>query len=111
MQVAVELPVLIDLKGKTPEEMIGLFALHGLETSCADITRCYKTPNFIVREIDPDILKVECVWIDFREVKRFTFVLWDGRMRSCRPGWDLHLFHFKNGEQKWGMANTGYMMK
>ena len=101
----------IDLRGKTPEEVVGLLAFCGLETSCSDINHLYQKPNFIIREVIPDIAKVKCVWIDWREARRFYFVLWDGRTRSLGIGWDLHLFHYKNGEQKWGMANTGYMMK
>jgi len=104
LDMALNLPI-IDLRGKIPEEVIGLLALNGLETECADITDLYRPYN------GPELTKVECVWIPWELAENFVFILWDGRIRQGIPDKDLHLFYSTNRPPEWGMANTGYMMK
>lgn len=104
----------IDLRGKTPDEVVAILQEYGYRNISHRIERGWGERSIFNLNPTPEDKEqiVRCIPIDYDEAHKLTVVLPDGTEHTFRPGHDLHFFE-QYGDRRggWGWARTSYLYK
>ena len=103
-------PLTIDLRGKTPDEVVEILIDNGFgDIQCVE-TGGWKNRSILHIPTEEDKERVvHLIQIKEDEASNLTVISFSGKVHVLRPGHDLHFFEGPNGG--WGWARTSYLFK
>jgi hypothetical protein len=105
-------PLKLDLRGKTPDEVVAILVESGYSDIRQRKTDAWKHPSmFNLQPTEEDQTQiVRCIEIKGDEASNLTIIPYNGKEHKLDPGQDLYFFEGPV-EGGWGWARTSYLYK